>query len=196
MEGKIKTAIEIAMEKAALLEDLSLEEKEEIENKKKLEPIMAGFYKTAFKPEDLWNKLKNGNPSLLKMAQISLVDSLKFNLDGSEIDRRIKGIIALESLKKEQKTSVIQQALAMLVSLQKKAENERTQVFNQFKNAIEKNPQARNRVIEQGGAKIVLKLSVEEAVLQNPQWKQFMTEFESNNEQEFSRITEQVKKYL
>ena len=43
MGDKIKTAIEIAMEKAALLDDLSPEEKEALLNKKKLEPVMVEF---------------------------------------------------------------------------------------------------------------------------------------------------------
>lgn len=196
MGEKIKTAIEIAMEKAALLDDLSDEEKEEIENRKKLEPVMSGFYKNMLNPEDFWNKLKGEKQSLLKMAQLNLIDSLKFNLENIELKRRIKAIIAVESLKKDQKTSVIQQSLSSIESLIKRAEAEKNQVQQQFRKAVENNPQARNRVIEQGGAKMVLKLSVEEAILQNPQWKQFISEFESRNQGEFSSIIEQVKKYI
>ncbi len=196
MEEKIKTAIEIAMEKAALLEDLSDEEKEEIENRKKLEPIMSGFYKNLLKPEDLWNKLKGEKQSILKMAQVNLIDSLKFNLENNEMKRRIKAIIAVESLKKDQKTSAIQQGLASIENLIKRAESEKSQVQEQFKKAVESNPQARNRVIEQNGAKMVLKLSVEDAILHNPQWKQYISEFESRNEKEFTSIIAQVKKYI
>jgi hypothetical protein len=196
MGEKIKTAIEIAMEKAALLDDLSEQEKEEIENRKKLESVMSGFYKNLLKPEDLWNKLKGEKQSLLKMAQLNLIDSLKFNLENNELKRRIKAIIAVESLKKDQKTSAIQQGLSSIETLIKRAEAEKNQVQQQFKKAVESNPQARNRVIEQNGAKMVLKLSLEEAILQNPQWKQFISEFESKNEAEFSSIIEQVKKYI
>ena len=196
MGEKIKTAIEIAMEKASKLEDLSDTEKEAIENKKKLEPLMSGFYKTLLKPEDLWVKLKGEKQSLLNMAQLNLLDSLKFKVDKDELQRRIKAIIAIESLKKEQKTSAIQQSLSMLDSLIKRAETEKKHVYEQFKKAIENNPQARNRVIEQDGAKVILKLSVEDAILQNPQWKQFIGEFEARNEKEFSEIILQIKKYI
>jgi len=196
MEEKIKTAIEIAMEKAALLDDLSDEEKEEIENRKKLGPVMSEFYKNISKPEDLWNKLKGEKQSLLKMAQLNLIDSLKFNLENNEMKRRIKAIIAVESLKKDQKTSAIQHGLSSIESLIKRAEAEKSQVQAQFRKAIEDNPQARNRVVEQGGAKMVLKLSVEDAISQNPQWKQFISEFDARNEGEFSSIIEQVKKNL
>jgi hypothetical protein len=196
MNDKIKTAIEIAMERAAMLEDLSEEEKESIENKKKLNPIMTGFYRNEIGPEKLWTKLKNERASLLKQAQLNLLESLKFSLEPEEIKRRNKGIIAIESLKKDQKTSAIQQGLSLLENMQKKAETEKKQVFNEFKKAVENNPQARTRVVEQGGAKIVLKLSVEDAIAQNQQWKQFLSDFEKNYNSEFDKVCDQVKKYI
>jgi len=196
MNDKIKTAVEIAMEKAARLEDLSEEEKERIENKKKLNPIMTGFYRNEIGPEKLWTKLKNERASLLKQAQLNLLESLKFSLEPEEIKRRNKGIIAIESLKKDQKTSAIQQGLSLLENMQKKAETEKKQVFNEFKKAVENNPQARTRVVEQGGAKIVLKLSVEDAIAQNQQWKQFLSDFEKNYNSEFDKVCDQVKKYI
>ena len=196
MNDKIKTAMEIAMEKAAMLEDLSEEEKERIENEKKLSPIMVGFYRNEIGPEKMWEKLKNQKHSLLKQAQLNLIESLKFTLEQEELKKRNKGIIAVESLKKEQKTSAIQQGLSMLESLKRQAESEKNQVFNDFKKAIEKNPQARTKIMEQGGAKIVLKLSAEDAVLQNPQWKQFLADFEKRYEGEFTKVIGQIKKYI
>jgi hypothetical protein len=179
-----------------MLEDLSEEEKESIENKKKLNPIMTGFYRNEIGPEKLWTKLKNERASLLKQAQLNLLESLKFSLEPEEIKRRNKGIIAIESLKKDQKTSAIQQGLSLLENMQKKAETEKKQVFNEFKKAVENNPQARTRVVEQGGAKIVLKLSVEDAIAQNQQWKQFLSDFEKNYNSEFDKVCDQVKKYI
>lgn len=196
MGDKIKTAIEIALEKAALLDDLSEEEKEEIENKKKIGSLMALFYKLKVQPEDLWAKLKDSKLSMLKLVQLNLIESLNFTIKEDEMKRRIKAIIAVESLKKEQKTSAIQQSLSMLENLIKRAETEKAQVFEQFKNAVENNPQARNRVIEQNGAKVVLKLTLEEAIYSNPQWKQFISEFEAKNTQEFSAIISAIKKNI
>jgi hypothetical protein len=193
MGDKIRTAIEIAMEKAAMLDDLSPEEKEALENKKKLEPLMAGFYGGKIKPEELWKKLKGEKPSLFKETQLNLIDSIKFKLTQEEFQKRKRALLAIESLKKEQKTSIIEQGLNLLENLQKKSDAEKKQAFNEFKKAVEKNPQARTRVIEQGDAKIIARLSPEEAVMQNPQWKQFLIEFDQNYEQEFVRIIEQLK---
>lgn len=193
MGDMIKTALEIALEKAAMLDDLTDAEKEVIANKKKLEPVLASFYKGSSDPEKLWQELKDGNISLLKQAQINLAESLKFNIDPKELQRRNKGIIAIESLKKDQKTSAVQQSLKMLETIQHKAETEKNQVFNEFKKAVEGNPQARNKVVEQNGQKVVLKLSVEDAIMQNPQWKQFSMELEKNYEDQFEQGVAQLK---
>jgi len=193
MGDKIKTAIEIAMEKAALLDDLSPEEKEVLLNRKKLEPVMIKFYRMEIGPDELWKKLKGENASLLCQAQMNLIDSLKFGMAANEIQRRKKSILALETLKPEKKTNTIEKGLGLLETLQKKAEEEKKQVYDQFKKAIEKNPQARVRMVEQGDAKIVTKISLEEAITQNPQWKQFILEFMNNYQQEFGRIISQIK---
>jgi hypothetical protein len=192
MGDKIKTAVEIALEKAAMLDELSEQEKEEIANKKEMGPLMADFYKGNLDSETLWARLKDRPISLLKSVQVNLLDSLKFGLEPDELKKRAKAVIAVETLKKEQKTPAIQQGLNMLEHLQKKAESERKQVFNEFKKAIENNPQARTRMVEQGGQKIMLKLSVEDAIIQNPQWKQFLADFEKNYENEFTKITQQL----
>jgi hypothetical protein len=196
MGDMIKTALELALEKTAMLDDLTDTEKEAIANKKKLEPAMAGFYKGKSGPEQLWQELKDENLSLLKQAQVNLIESLKFNLDTKELQRRNKGIIAVESLKKEQKTSVLQQSLKMLETIQHKAETEKTQVFNEFKKAVEGNPQARNKVVEQGGQKVVVKLSVEDAIMQNPQWRQFTSELATNYEDQFEQAITVLKNII
>jgi hypothetical protein len=196
MGDTIKTALEIALEKAAMLDELTDKEKEEIANKKKLEPAMAGFYKGKSDPEQLWQELKDGSPALLKQAQLNLIESLKFNLDTKELQRRSKGIIAVESLKKEQKTSVLQQSVKMLEAIQHKAETEKNQVFNEFKKAVESNPQARNKVVEQGGQKVVVKLTVEDAIMQHPQWRQVTSELAANYEEQFEQAIEALKNII
>ena len=193
MDDKIKSAIEIAMEKAENLEDLTEKEKRDIQNKKKLDPVMLSFYRKKLQPDKLWEKFKGEDESLLVLAQLNIIDSLKFGLDIEEIRRRAKAIIALESLKKEQNTSAIQEGMAELEGLKENAEEEKNQIFNEFKSQIENNPQARTKVLEQNGAKIVLKLSVEDAIVQSKQWKQFIIDFENKYGSAFDEIIENAK---
>ena len=196
MGDRIKTAIEIAMEKAASLEDLSPEEKEVMKSRKKLEPLMKEFYNGEISPDEFWQKLKGNNTVMLSEAQLNLIDSIKFGIADAEFQKRKKGILAIETLKEEKNTPSIEQGLNLIESLQKKAELEKEQVYLNFKKVIEKNPQARMRSIEQGDATVVVKLSVEEAINQNPQWKQFLMEHQKNCSQEFARIVDGLKKEL
>ncbi|MBC7334451.1 MAG: hypothetical protein H5T85_08395, partial [Actinobacteria bacterium] len=106
MGDKIKTAAEIALERAAEIGDLTPEEKEAIENKKKLEPILADFYRGKVGPNELWEKLKGSKDSLLRDAQLNLLSSLTIGHEFEEIKRRKDAILALETLKQNQKTSV------------------------------------------------------------------------------------------
>jgi hypothetical protein len=196
MNNRIRSAVEIAMEKAAALDDLSEDEKEEIRNKKKLNPIMANFYRSRMKPDKLWEKFKNEDESMLRLAQINLLDSLKFGIDSIEVQRRAKAIIAIESLKKEQNTGSLQEELKKLEVLGEKAENEKKQVYSDLKTKIENDPKARTKVVEQGGAKIMLKLTVEDAIAQNPQWKQYLREYGNRYGNTFNSVIEKVKKII
>ena len=193
MGEKIKTAIEIAMEKAASIGELSPEEKEKIENIEKLKPIMAEFYKGKLSPNDLWQKLKGSRLSLLVEAQLNLVNSLRLKNTLAELQKRKKGILALENLKKDQNTSMVELSLNLIEDLQKRAKEEKEQAYNNLKADIERNPQARIREVKQGQTKIVMRLSVDEAVKQSPQWKQFLSEHERRYNQEFAKVIEKLK---
>ena len=193
MGEKIKTAIEIAMEKAARIGELSPEEKEKIENKEKLKPIMAEFYKGKLSPNDLWQRLKGSKLSLLVETQLNLINSLRLENPQAELQKRKKGILALETLKKDQNTSMIELNLNLIEDLQRRAKEEKERAYNNLKANIEKNPQARMREVKQGQAKIVMRLSADEAAKQSPQWKQFLLEHERRYSQEFAKIVEKLK---
>ncbi len=196
MDDKIKSAIEIAMEKTEMLEALSEKEKESIQNKKKLDPIMLSFYRKKLQPDDLWEKFKGEDEAFILLAQRNIIDSLKFGLETEELQRRIKAIIALESLKKEQKTSSVQEGLSEMEAMMQRSEEEKEQVYNEFKRQVENNPQARTKVLEQDGAKIMLKLSVDDAIAQSKQWKQFLVDFENKYTDIFTDIVEKLKAHL
>ncbi len=193
MGEKIKTAIEIAMEKAARIGELSPEEKEKIENKEKLKPIMAEFYKGKLSPNDLWQRLKGSKLSLLVETQLNLINSLRLENPQAELQKRKKGILALETLKKDQNTSMIELNLNLIEDLQRRAKEEKERAYNNLKANIEKNPQARMREVKQGQATIVMRLSADEAAKQSPQWKQFLLEHERRYSQEFAKVVEKLK---
>ncbi|MBC7334513.1 MAG: hypothetical protein H5T85_08725, partial [Actinobacteria bacterium] len=95
-----------------------------------------------------------------------------------------------------QKTSVAEYVLNLIEDLKKRAENEKNQAFNSLKLYVEKNPQARLREIRRGNAKVIVELSVEEAIKQNPNWKQFLMEHERKYNEEFASIIGKLREEL
>jgi hypothetical protein len=193
MNGKIKTAIEIAMEKTSMIGELTPEEKEKIENVKKLKPLMAKFYKGKISADGLWKSLKGSKLSLLRETQLNLVESVRLENSHAEFEKRKKGILAIEALKENQNMSIIEQNLNFIVDLQKRAKEEKEQAYTSFKTSIERNPQAMIRTVNQGNGKAVVKLSAEDAIKQSPQWKQFLAENEKRYSQEIAKTIEKLK---
>jgi hypothetical protein len=196
MGEEIKSAIEIAMEKLKQIEDLSEEEKEKIKIKKKLSPLMADFYGSKLDADRLWNELKKEPLSMVLEAQKNITDSIRFGIAADEIKKRKDAILALETLKKSSKSSFIDQSLGYLENLQKKSTVEKENVFNNLRSNLENNPENLLKEINQGGRKMVVQLSVEEAINQNPQWQKFVSDIHQRYEQEFKRVLDSIKAEL
>lgn len=188
----------LARERLARIGELSPEEKERMKNEQRLKSLLAEFYTGQLDSEGLWRRLKEeGKPLLLKEAQINLIDSLGLASLSAEFQKRRDGILAIETLKKEQNTSLIEVTLSSLESLQKRSKEERDKTYSNFKVQVERNPQLRIQQqqvqTEQGTAIVQMQLSVEEAIKANPQWKQFLSEHEKRYSQEFQEVKEKLK---
>lgn len=196
MGDKIKTAIEIAMEKAEAIGDLSEEEKEKLEIEKKIAPVIASFFKGKSGPEDLYKRLKGLKSCVLLEAQSRIAESLTLGTEAEEIDRRGKGIIAIESLKGQPNISIIEQYTNEMSNIKNSFEEEKKQAYQSLKMQIEQNPKARLREIQRGQKKVTVQLSVEEAINQNPQYKRFQLESEKKYSKQFKVFIENLKGHL
>jgi len=193
---KIKSALEIAMEKANKISKLTPEEKDKIKAEEKIKSLLAKFYKGRLTPNDLWQKLKGSKPSVLKEAQLFLINSLSFGNYQYELKLRKDGILAIETLKEVQHISIVESILNEIILLQKEYLKIKETVANKLKTEIEKNPQSRIKTIKQGEKIIVIHLSVEEALNENPQWKNFLTRHEEEFSQKFRNIIERLKEEI
>jgi hypothetical protein len=187
----------IARERLAKIGESSPEEKERMIDSGKVDSLLSEFYQGQISPENLWKKLKEeGKPSLLREAQVRLVDSLSFGSASAELQRKRDGILAIETLKKEQNTSIIEQNLNLMEDLQKRYKAETDQVYNSIRAEVEKNPQLRVRQVKQGQGTMLVQLSVDEAIKQLPQWRDFLSSQEERYSQEFARVTDKLKREL
>jgi hypothetical protein len=187
----------IARERLAKIGELSQEEKEKMVDYERVNSLLSEFYQGQIDPESLWKRLKEeGRPSLLREAQMRLIDSLNFGSTPAELQRRREGILAIETLKGEQNTSIVELNLNMMEDLQKKHRAEIEQAYNSIRAEVERNPQLRVKQIQQGQSTMIVQLSVDEAIKQLPQWKDFLFNQERRYGQEFAKVTEKLKREL
>jgi hypothetical protein len=187
----------IARERLARIGQLTPEEEEKMLDSEKVNSLLSEFYQGQIDPERLWKKLKEeGKPSLLREAQVRLVDSLSFGSTPAELQRKKDGILAIETLKKEQNTSTIELNLKRMEDLQKRYKAEIEQAYDGIRAEVERNPRLRVKQVQQGQNTMVVQLTVDEAIKQFPQWQEFLSNQEKSYSQEFARVIEKLKREL
>ena len=187
----------IARERLARIGKLSQEEKEKMADSDRVNSLLSEFYQGQIDPESLWKRLKKeGRPSLLREAQVRLIDSLSFGSTPAELQRRREGILAIETLKDEQNTSIVELNLNLMEDLQKRYVAELEQAYNSIKAEVERNPQLRVKQIQKGQSTMVVQLSVDEAIKQLPQWGDFLSNQERRYSQEFAEVMDKLKREL
>ena len=187
----------IARERLTKIGELTREEKEQMIDSEKINSLLSEFYQGRIDPESLWKRLKEeSKPSLLKEAQIRLVDSLNFGSTPVELQRKKEGILAIETLKEEQNTPIVELNLSLMEDLQKRYKAEIEQAYNGIRAEVERNPQLRVKQVQQGQSTMLVQLSVEEAIKQLPQWQDFLSDQEKRYSQEFAKVMEKLKREL
>ena len=93
-------------EKLARIGKVTPEEKERMQGSEQLDSILSEFYKGQLDSEGLWKRLKEykeqGKESLLKEAQMKLVNSISRGNAVADFQKRKGGILAIETLKEDQ----------------------------------------------------------------------------------------------
>ena len=187
----------IARERLAKIGELTQEEKERMIDSEKVNSLISEFHQGQINPESSWKKLKEeGKPPLLRQAQVRLLDSLSFGIPPAELQRKGEGILAIETLKEEQNTSVIELNLNRIEESQKRYRAEIEQAYDGIRAEVERNPRLRVKQVQQGQNTMVVQLTVDEAIKQLPQWREFLSNQEKRYSQEFTSIMENLKREL
>jgi hypothetical protein len=181
--GRVKSAMEIALEKTGNIGELSREEKKRMEGQEKITSILREFYRGKLDPSGLWQRLKGSEPSLLKMAQMNLISTLGLGSLEEEFQFRRQAIVAIETLKERPDTAVIEVSLNSIESLQKEYLGMKEKVAEDLRRQMEKHPQLRMQPLKTRDGRTVMQmnLSADEAV------KARLAEYISEHEERFSR---------
>jgi len=189
---RIKTALEIAMEKVNKANKLTPEEKDRIKAEEKIKSLLAKYYKGQITSNDLWQKLKGNKSSTLREAQSILINSLSFQNSTDEYQIRKNAILAIETLKEDQNISSIESTLNEVNLLKKEYQKKKDEIENILRKEIKKNPKARIKTIKQGDRLAIIQLSIEEALQENIEWKNFITKHEEEYNKKFKSIIEKL----
>ena len=191
--GKVKTALEIALEKAGKIGGLSQEEKEKKEDEEKVMAVLQQYFQGKIDSNGLWQRLKGSKPFQLKIAQILLIDSLGLGNSQEEFQTRKQGILAVETLKETQNTAVIELVLNALEDLQKEYREKKENVVKDFKRQLEKHPQLRMQPVRTPDGKTVMQMSVSVDEAVKARLSDLLTENEKQYSQEFLSVIEELK---
>jgi hypothetical protein len=80
--------------------------------------------------------------------------------------------------------------------LQKKYRTEIEQAYDGIRAEVERNPRLRVKQVQQGQNTVVIQRTVDEAIKQLPQWRDFLSNQEKRYNQEFARVIERLKRDL
>lgn len=190
---KVKSAFEKAMERAAAIGEMTAEEKEQLKEQEKIKTILSEYYKDDLDRDGLWKKMKGSKPASLRETQMSFINSLGLNMIPEEFFKRKDGILAIESLKEQQRVSVMEQVLDSIAGIQKEYQEGKEQASAQLREAIESNPQLRMKPVKAPDGRMTFQaaVSVDEAV--QARLSEFLAEHEERYEFSFTKLIEKLK---
>lgn len=185
---KIKSAFEIAMEKAEKM-NADIQTDTSLEKKEKLKPLMSKFFKNKIGADELWQELKEEkDEELLLEAQVLILDSLGLRSSSEEFNRRRKGILAIESLKSTQKSSLLEQTLNQLEALKQRYIQEKEQIENQLKKIRENNSEVRMRPVKTKDGRTVMQLESDVDENTKREFSQKIAQFEKMYGDRFNQL--------
>jgi exonuclease VII large subunit len=193
---KMKTALEIAMEKADRIKDDATSGEEKLELIDRAKSILADFYRDRIDASGLWKKLKAENdPELYKEVQRILIDSIGIRNTPEQLKQRKEAILAVESLKEEQNTSLFEQALEQIGQLQKRYREEVEKIDQAQEEAV-KNARMRMKPVRNSKGKTVMKL--EPAIDEETQEriKKAYTDLENRVSAMINELLEELKEVI
>jgi hypothetical protein len=194
--GKVKNALEIALERAEQFGTLSKEEKEKIKEEAAVKAILGEYFQVRIDSNGLWQRMKDVKRPLLGMAQMQLTESLGLGNAQIELQRKKEGILAIETLKEQPKTALIESTLNALEGLMKEYDQMKKDLLDDLRKQIEANPQMRMQPVKTPDGKTVMKLtaSVDEAA--QARFAEALSAQDAEFSNEFSALIEELKKAL
>ncbi|MDD4363012.1 MAG: hypothetical protein PHD33_02230 [Atribacterota bacterium] len=192
----IKSALEIALEKSKKIDRLNPQEMAEIKQNKKIDSILAKYYKDQIDSDELWNNLKGISDKYLIKAQNNFLQSLTFQSNVYDIEKRKKGILAIENLKKTSKLTEIEDSFHKLSGINQELENKKEQLIKDVKEEFERNPEKRMQTFQQGNQIMLKEIGFEEYLSQDEDFKNNLNYLEKNYQKKFDNLKKEINRIV
>lgn len=194
--AKVKSALEIALEKAGTMGTFTPEEKERLKDEERMISVLREFYQGNIDSVVLWQQLKGASPSFLRAAQMNLTNTIGVGILSEDFQKRKQAILAIETLKERQNTAVIESDLNAIEYLLKEYQDMKERAVEDIKKQLEAHPQMRMRPVRTPDGKTVMQMtvSVDEAV--KAKVSEFLEEQEEHFNREFFSLITDLKSQL
>ncbi|MGM0548740.1 MAG: hypothetical protein ACQER0_05645 [Bacillota bacterium] len=188
----MKSAYEIAMERADEVYAADENDFNSLEIREELKEIMAPFFKKEIDAEDLWAQLKSKSKPVLKEAQLMLIESIGLRNSSQQIERRKEAVIAVESLKESGKSGFFEKQFTQAQSLQQQYQTQKKQLDEQVKQHLEQAEQGQQNPLagtSSGQSKVQNGMNAQ----MKQQLAQKVSEFQESYNQRFNNLLEKMK---
>lgn len=189
----MKSAYEIALKKAKNLED-DFQDDTDLEKREEVKPLLAQFFKGKIDADKLWQKLKKQDDHTINMeAQLLLIDSLGLQTTESELKKRKKGILAVETLKETNKSSLLEQILEQITNLCQKYKQEKKKLEEQLEKLREENSEMKMRPVQTQDGQTVMQLESDLDEDTKNHFKQQLNQYDTMYNQNFKKLITSLK---
>lgn len=193
---RLKTAYEIALERANSLDkELSAEEKA-LFQREKLKPLLADFYREKIGPDQLWEELKKEeDPELYLQAQLLLLESIGLQTAATELQRRKEAILAVEALRGGERSPLIERLLEGLVEIQENYQQRLTEYRNFYEKAL-KNARMSLQPVQTSDGRVVMQMQKNLDGLTEERLEKGLQELEQQSNQAINELLAELRENL
>jgi len=190
----------LAKERLARIGALSPEEMARARRSSELDSRLSQYFKGELSSEDLWKELKSlkdqSDESIVKEAQIKLVNTLRLQMKQEDFEQRRSAILALETMKGDGKYSSMELIFNSIGDLRQKYTQAKEQAYEQLKASIEPQLKAITEQAIKQGLKIDIDSSLDANIKNSPQWKDFISQHEKAGSEMFNDYIARLRQLI
>lgn len=193
---RLKTAYEIALERANSLDKEWSAEEKALFQREKLKPLLADFYREKIGPDQLWEELKKEeDPELYLQAQLLLLESIGLQTAATELQRRKEAVLAVEALRGGERSPLIERLLEGLVEIQENYQQRLTEYRNFYEKAL-KNARMSLQPVQTSDGRVVMQMQKNLDGLTEERLEKGLQELEQQSNQAINELLAELRENL